>query len=94
MGNNNVMYGTLIRCRIENQTVATFLLSDELLQVPKQADVHLREAVVQVLRVLSELLDTSRLAVSRVRPPSAAEGRTADGTGNGKRQTGNERMRG
>jgi len=81
--NNNIVYGTLssvIESKIEQSQ--HFILSDELLQVPKQADVHLRKAVVQVRRVLSELLDTSRLAVSCVRPPSAAEGRAVDGTGN------------
>jgi len=74
---------------------ATFILSDEFLQVPKQTYVHLRKTVVQVCRVLSELFDTSRLTMSRVRSPSATtNGCTAGGIGNDGRQTGNERMRG
>lgn len=74
------------------------MLLDELLQIPEQAHVHLRKAVVQVRRVLSELLDAIRLAVPRVRPsptPEGCAGAPAHRTGNdGGRKTGSERKRG
>lgn len=61
------------------------MILDEFLQVSKQAYVHMRKHVDQVYGMLPDVLDPSRFAVSRVRPPpSIAKGRFV-GTGNQRR---------